>query len=197
MSLVLRWCGRGAAPASLAAIALARVALVRAILVHITPAHIVLVAIAGIAGVAHASAPITFPEADERLYLQRFEALQSAMRLGSGPERYDPLVPVAGVRHYVPFPVASAAQRTIADEALAAARDYAAANASDAIIVWRGGRIETEAYFGGHTRETPIVSRSLAKPMTAAAIGRAIALRRIDSLDQPAARTNASSPTKC
>jgi CubicO group peptidase (beta-lactamase class C family) len=86
-----------------------------------------------------------------------------------------------------PLPTAPAAERTIADEALAAAAAYAAANNSNAFMVWRKGRLEAEAYFGDHARATPVISRSLAKPVTAVAVGRAIALGHIRSLDQPVA----------
>jgi CubicO group peptidase (beta-lactamase class C family) len=80
-----------------------------------------------------------------------------------------------------------AARPTIAGEALKSARDYAARNNSSAYIVWRNGKIEDEAYFGKTTATTPIVSKSLAKPITALAIGRALVLGKIKSLDQPVA----------
>ena len=76
---------------------------------------------------------------------------------------------------------------TIAAEALKSTRDYAARNNSSAYIVWRNGKIEDETYFGTTTAATPIVSKSLAKPITALAIGRAIQLGKIKSLDQPVA----------
>ena len=85
------------------------------------------------------------------------------------------------------MPVATAAARTISDAALKAARDYAARNNSRALIVWRAGKVEEAAYFGDATRTGTFPSRSLAKPMTAVAVGRAIALGKIRSLDQPVA----------
>ncbi|MBL8629845.1 MAG: serine hydrolase, partial [Rhodospirillaceae bacterium] len=42
-------------------------------------------------------------------------------------------------------------------------------------------------YFGGHQKTDVVVSRSLAKPVTAAAVARAIMLGKIKSLDQPVA----------
>jgi CubicO group peptidase (beta-lactamase class C family) len=94
---------------------------------------------------------------------------------------------VPGARPDRPLPAASAAARTISDDALRAARDYAARNNSRALIVWRAGKVEEATYFGDATRTATFPSRSLAKPMTAVAVGRAIALGKIRSLDQPVA----------
>jgi CubicO group peptidase (beta-lactamase class C family) len=100
-------------------------------------------------------------------------------------KRYDPLEPVPGAAQVKPLPVAQTP--TIAPAALTAARDYAERANSNAFIVWRGGRIEQESYFGDTTADTPIVSKSLAKPLTAIVVGRALALGKIRSLDQPVA----------
>lgn len=100
-------------------------------------------------------------------------------------KRYDPLEPVPGAQQVKPIPPATTP--TIAAEALAAARIYAANSNSSAFIVWRGGRIEHESYFGDTTAATPIVSKSLAKPLTAIVVGRALALGKLKSLDQPVA----------
>lgn len=98
---------------------------------------------------------------------------------------YEPREPLVGAANVAPLVRAS--RPTIAPEALKAARDYAERNNSSAFIVWRNGRIEDEAYFGKTAATTPIVSKSLAKPMTALVIGRAIMLGKIKSLDQPVA----------
>jgi CubicO group peptidase (beta-lactamase class C family) len=55
------------------------------------------------------------------------------------------------------------------------------------LLIWRDGRLEASRYFGNTTRETPLVAKSLAKPLTAIAIGRAIRLGKIEGLDQPIA----------
>jgi CubicO group peptidase (beta-lactamase class C family) len=75
----------------------------------------------------------------------------------------------------------------VSDDALAAARDYAARNNSRALVVWRAGRIEEAAYFGDAGRTATFPSRSLAKPMSAVAVGRALELGKLRSLDQPVA----------
>lgn len=107
---------------------------------------------------------------------------------------YSPLEPLAGTSRWKPVPLATPAQRTISGEALDLGRAYAEAMNSSAFIVWRNGRIETQWYGKGVHERTPLVSKSLSKPLAAIAIGRAIALGRIRSLDQsiaefiPAAR---------
>ncbi len=124
---------------------------------------------------------------DEALYLRRFEQLAAAARAGSGLESYDPLEAVAGAARVVPLPRAWANRAGIAGSALEAADDYAARNNSIALLVFRAGKLELERYYRGHQPAQTFPSRSLAKPMTAVAIGRAIALGRIRSLDQPVA----------
>ncbi len=114
-----------------------------------------------------------------------FMARVTEMVAGRGEfKSYEPREAVPGAAT-VTLP--RAARPTIAADALKSARDYAARNNSSAYIVWRNGKIEDEAYFGKTTATTPIVSKSLAKPITALAIGRAIMLGKIKSLDQPVA----------
>jgi CubicO group peptidase (beta-lactamase class C family) len=127
------------------------------------------------------AAPMPNPEW-EAIYRARFDDIMSS---GRGElSRYDPLEPVSGA----PFtPLATAARPTIDTAALDAAEVYAARNNSSALMVIRDGRVERAAYFGTTQRETPIVSKSLAKPMTAIAIGRAIMLGKVKGLDQPVA----------
>ncbi|MGA0735323.1 MAG: serine hydrolase domain-containing protein, partial [Steroidobacteraceae bacterium] len=125
------------------------------------------------------------PLDDEAVYQARFAQLFASFRAGLGLETYDPLEAVPGAREYRPLPKASRA--SIDQSALQQARDYAAANRSSAFLVWRDGVIEEASYFGDTKEESLLTSRSLAKPMTAIAVGRAIALGHIRSLDQPVA----------
>ncbi|MEZ5512347.1 MAG: serine hydrolase domain-containing protein [Steroidobacteraceae bacterium] len=131
--------------------------------------------------------PSRYSAEDEALYMQRFDALGRAVRLGQGLDQYDNLEPVVGAAKVRPLPRAAARQRSISAEALSAGRDYARRNNSDAFLVWRHGALQEASYFGDTTPETLIVSRSLAKPITAVLVGRAIALGKIRSLDQPVA----------
>jgi CubicO group peptidase (beta-lactamase class C family) len=110
-------------------------------------------------------------------YRQRFEAMMA------GRDIYSPLEEVPGVADAPALPIAGTP--SVAPDALAAARAYAAANRSTALLIWRDGKIQSADYFAGANAGTPLVSRSLAKPLTAIVIGRAIALGSIKSLDQP------------
>ena len=114
-----------------------------------------------------------------------FMARVNEMVAGRGEYKsYEPREAVPGAKS---ASLPAAARKTIAADALKFARDYAARNNSSAYIVWRNGKIEDESYFGKTTATTPIVSKSLAKPITALAVGRAIMLGKIKSLDQPVA----------
>lgn len=122
---------------------------------------------------------------EKRIYAARFALLATAGTGGDATALYDMREAVPGAIR--PLVVATPRQRTISAQALEAARVYAGANNSSSLLVWRAGKLELEAYFGAQTASAEAVSRSLAKPMTSAAIGRAIALGKIRSLDQPVA----------
>ena len=124
---------------------------------------------------------------DEALYRERFQKLQDSFVTGLGLEEYDPLEPVPGDPAYRPLPVKPPEARSIDEAALTRAREYAASNRSTSLLIWRGGGLEHVSHFGNTTDAQLQASRSLAKPMTAIAIGRAIALGKIRSLDQPVA----------
>ena len=114
-----------------------------------------------------------------------FMARVNEMVAGRGEYKsYEPREAVPGAK---PASLPAAGRPTIAADALKSARAYAARNNSSSYIVWRNGKIEDEAYFGKTTATTPIISKSLAKPITALAIGRALMLGKIKSLDQPVA----------
>ena len=122
---------------------------------------------------------------DEAVYQARFAQLFASFRAGLGLETYEPLEPVPGAVKYAALPLAS--RPSIDSSALQRAREYAAANRSSAFLVWRDGVLEESSYFGDTKAESLLTSRSLAKPMTAIAVGRAMALGKIRSLDQPVA----------
>jgi CubicO group peptidase (beta-lactamase class C family) len=121
---------------------------------------------------------------EEATYLER---LDIAINRPENRTIYEPLEVVLGVSDWNQFPKASSDERTVAPWAITAAAAYAHANNSSALIIWRNGRIEAERYFGGLANGDLINSYSLAKPITALAVGRAIALGKIRSLDQPVA----------
>jgi CubicO group peptidase (beta-lactamase class C family) len=121
---------------------------------------------------------------EQALYRRRLDERTRSQR---DFDSYDTTEPVPGARTWHPLPAAADGQRTIAASALEAARDYAGANASTSLLVWRAGRVEAEHYYGERNRADTVLGRSLAKPLAAIAVGRAIALGRIGSLDQPVA----------
>lgn len=120
----------------------------------------------------------------EALYQDRFEAVMGS---GGFQPDYAPVETVTGTDAFTPLPMADESTPRIHPDALAAAADYAAQNNSSAFLVWQDGRLVHETYFGEASAETPLVSKSLSKPLSAVAVGRAIALGHIQSLDQPVA----------
>ena len=126
----------------------------------------------------------SYGEEDEALYRKRFEAMTD--RTGrSGLAAYDPLKDVAGAAD--PMPLEMAMMPGISDSALQAAAEYAGAMNSTALLIWSDEALEAEMYFGDIDARTPLVSKSLAKPLSVIAVGRAMAEGHIVSLDEPAA----------
>lgn len=126
-----------------------------------------------------------YSQEDEAEHLARFKALVESFSTGVGLVTYDPMVAVKGANEASLLTVAE--QTTISSKALANAREAALDDNTTALIVWRKGAIEAEYYFGDNTAKTLLNSRSFAKPLTAIAIGRALELGAIQSLDQPVA----------
>ena len=135
----------------------------------------------GFALAAQAQADMSW-DAAERLYRERFER-NARREPGMGLDSYDTLAPLGGTEHWTPLPTGG----RLPAKALAQARAYAAANNSSAFLVWHDGRLVEQSYFGPTREATPIVAKSLAKPLSVIAVGRALALGRIASLDQPVA----------
>jgi len=127
-------------------------------------------------------ASTTFAQDYEALYQARFAAMLANKGMLNG---YEPMERVPGAGEYTPLPEASGAGLSIDEDALKEATRYAGQNNSSAFIVWRDGLVQTRAFFGDTTAATPLVSKSLSKPLSAVAIGRAIQLGAIQSLDQP------------
>ncbi|WP_394728709.1 serine hydrolase domain-containing protein [Altererythrobacter sp. GH1-8] len=117
--------------------------------------------------------------------MKRFNSLADGASGGVGLGGYDTLEPLKGADQPAPIPVEAAA--SLSPTALETARSYVDGRNTSAFIVWRNGVIEQEAYYGDVGQDTPLVSRSLAKPISAIIIGRAISEGFIKSLDQPVA----------
>lgn len=121
---------------------------------------------------------------DEAVYAQRLATFIK----DPGNFPYAPMEALAGTARWKHLPSARAAAngrvQGISAQALDAAQAYALAMNSSAFIVWRDGKLVRQVYAPGITAQTPLVSKSLSKPLTAIAIGRAMQLGHIRSLDQ-------------
>jgi CubicO group peptidase (beta-lactamase class C family) len=95
---------------------------------------------------------------------------------------YQPTEQIAGA-HDGFFEVVEPDQRTISDEALAAATAYAENNLSESLLVWHRGALQHAEYWLGHAPEDVVNSRSMHKMAGGLLIARAIADGYIDSLD--------------
>jgi CubicO group peptidase (beta-lactamase class C family) len=126
------------------------------------------------------SEPVSMSDADRAVLEARFAQLKGGIMT-----TYEPAERAAGKAGSTPPPRAKAPKITA--PALDAAEAYARANRSTAFIVWRDGAIERETYFGATKPDTPLVSKSLSKPLGVVLVGRAIQLGYIKSLDQPVA----------
>jgi CubicO group peptidase (beta-lactamase class C family) len=100
---------------------------------------------------------------------------------------YRPTEKIAGA-HSGFFEVAHGNQRTISDGALRAARDYAARNQSESLLVWHRGSLQFAQYWMGLGPEDVINSRSMHKMLGGLLIARAIAEGYIDSVDDSVAQ---------
>ncbi len=140
--------------------------------------------LASILLVIGACVSVPAPVDDEAVYIQRYQAQERAAQMGGGLPSYDPLERVGGAQVIPPLP---SAMPGAGNAALQEARDYVSARGSSAFIVWHKGTLIEETYFDGYNRDALIKAKSLAKPLTAILIGRAIAQGYIKSLDQPVA----------
>lgn len=137
-------------------------------------------AVALLGGESAWSQQVSTADADRAVLETRFAQLKGGIMT-----TYEPAERAAGKAGSTPPPRARAPK--IAAPALDAAEAYARANRSTAFIVWKDGAIERETYFGETKAATPLVSKSLSKPLGVVLVGRAIQLGYIKSLDQPVA----------
>ena len=103
-----------------------------------------------------------------------------------GYKWYNPTEPIHGA-HDGFFEVVIPEARTITDEALLAASDYAERNRSESLLVWHRGALQLAEYWLGHSREDVVNSRSMHKMLGGLLIARAIAEGHIGSLDDSVA----------
>lgn len=120
----------------------------------------------------------------EALYLERYERAAVAAQTGNVAVAYDFLAPVAGAEERKPLPRAETA--SFDASTLETTARYAEEMNSSAFIVVKDAEIQAAQYFGETDETTLLVSKSLAKPLSAIAVGRAITEGHIKSLDQKA-----------
>lgn len=118
----------------------------------------------------------------DQLYKKRFATL---LANGGFLKEYSPTEVISGVANYQPL---KSADKTILPQKIAQQiTDYAKERNSSAVFIWKEGELQYKKFFGDTTDETLIVSKSLSKPLGAIAIGRAIKLGKIKSLNQAVA----------
>lgn len=123
---------------------------------------------------------------EEAVHTERFAALVRSFATGVGLSSYDLMKAVPGKPDDF-FKSANSSTNSIDDKALQAANQYAGDMNSAVLMVFRNGQLESERYFGETDEDTLLNSKSFAKPLTAIAIGRALKLGSIQSLDEPVA----------
>lgn len=123
--------------------------------------------------------------ATNQVYWQRFFAvLQSGGN--ADIDSYEPTEDVPGA-HAGFMAVAPPEERTIPEDVLAEAREYASKNASSSLLIWHKGKLQSADYFG-ITPDTRVNSRSLHKMLGGLVIATAIKNGHIASLDDPVAK---------
>lgn len=125
-------------------------------------------------------------EASAGVYTQRFEQLLRDARDGLGLSGYDPLVPLPGAKEVLKLPRARATWLDEKDRGWLS--ELGASSNSQALMVWHEGEVVFEEYFNEADATALVISRSLSKPLSVIAVGRAIQEGFIEDLDQPASR---------
>lgn len=125
-----------------------------------------------------------FTEAEEAAYQTRFENMVKAFASGKTTTDYDTEIYFGKTLSPKPLPRGEA--QGLSNELIESLISYAAAYNSDSFLIAQNGRVVSESYFKDIDEKTLMNAKSLAKPLGVVAIGRAIKLGFIQSLDQPA-----------
>ncbi len=83
--------------------------------------------------------------------------------------------------------VASESERTIPAAVLDAASKAAAATDAYSLLIWQGGALQLEQYYGDHNAQSVVSTQSMHKSVLAMLVGIAIQQGLIKSVDDPAA----------
>ena len=125
-----------------------------------------------------------FSQDEEAVYQTRFDNMVQAFASGKTTTDYDTEVYFGKSLKKKPLPRGQA--ENLSSELITQLTEYAADYNSESFIIAENGRIVSENYFNDITADSLMNAKSLAKPLGVIAIGRAIKLGFIESLDQPA-----------
>ncbi|MEM6682933.1 MAG: serine hydrolase domain-containing protein, partial [Pseudomonadota bacterium] len=125
------------------------------------------------------------PLDEEALYLKRYERGEAARETRDFNSIYDTMAPLRAANPVIPLERGSLVESPLNQDIIDAAIAYAAPRNSEALLILHEGKLVSETYFGDTRDDTPLVAKSLAKPLSVIAVGRAIQLGYIASLDQP------------
>ncbi|MEP0190428.1 MAG: serine hydrolase domain-containing protein [Erythrobacter sp.] len=118
------------------------------------------------------------PASSEASYLERLRLIQGRARF-----EYDVLAQIPGAgADAAKLPAIDAG--SVAPQAVEEVIQYAQQTDSAALLIWHDGKLIAERYFQGNSATTPLNAKSFPKALSSLAIGRAIALGDIESLDQ-------------
>ena len=132
-----------------------------------------------------AQSAVTAAETTEEILVRRFNTQGQTSGPG-GYKWYEPTEAIAGA-HDGFFEVAAPEERTIPEDSLADARDYARRNRAESLLVWHRGALQSADYWMGVEPSDVVNSRSMHKMAGGLLIARAIADGHIDSLDDSVA----------
>ena len=125
-------------------------------------------------------------EESNAVYDKRFQQLLVEAQNGRGLASYDPLVPLEGDPEPTVLPRGEAEWLDTDTENWL--EELGETSNSQSVIVWHDGKIVFEDYFNGAEADTLVTSRSLSKPISVVAMGRAMEEGYIQSLDDPASK---------
>ncbi len=122
---------------------------------------------------------------DNRVLIYRYYT-QSGPNQVNGYTWYQPTEDIAGA-HTEYFPVVPDGERTISDEAIAVASDYADRTNSESLLIWHRGALQYSEYWYGLGPGSVVNSRSMHKMAGGLLIARAIAEGHISSVNDSVA----------
>lgn len=125
-----------------------------------------------------------FTSTEEAVYQTRFENLVLAFASGKTTADYDTEIYFGTNLEARPLPRNES--QSLSQELIAQLAKYAGDYNSDSFLIAENGRIISETYFKDIDAKSLINAKSLAKPFGVVAIGRAIKLGFIESLEQAA-----------